>query len=76
MRHTMIYVAESVVIHVKMRLRTHSLLLDLYWTRLDFRQSFQGSWHLYRGRPSKLPRKEFTGGKVKVAFLIWLGMYY
>jgi hypothetical protein len=51
MRHTMIYLAESIVIHIEMFLRTHRLLLDLYWTRLDFCQSFQGSWHLYRGRP-------------------------
>lgn len=36
--------------------------IDLYWTCLDFSQSLQGSWHLYRGRPKKLPWKELVGG--------------
>lgn len=36
--------------------------IDLYWTCLDFCQSLQGSWYLYRGRPKKLPWKELVGG--------------
>jgi hypothetical protein len=49
MRHTMNYVVELILIHITMFPRTHRFFIDLYWARLDFCQSFQGSWHLYRG---------------------------